>query len=124
VFLLNKNDLHDQWAIPDAEPASLRQNGRWVQPSSARTGEGVEDAFMALPFALPAEAMGDLPAMLAVQLRALIYSERALACLQIDTALTRLGAGGHLKKYALGAVRLGEPATERAFFLEGAVAGG
>jgi hypothetical protein len=23
----------------------LRQNGCWVQPSSARTGEGVEDAF-------------------------------------------------------------------------------
>jgi hypothetical protein len=24
---------------------ALRQNGWWVQPSSARTGEGVEDAF-------------------------------------------------------------------------------
>ena len=45
VFLLNKNDLKDQWAIADAELASLRQNGWWVQPSSARTGQAVEDAF-------------------------------------------------------------------------------
>jgi hypothetical protein len=26
----------------------LRQSGLWVQPSSARTGEGVEDAFKEL----------------------------------------------------------------------------
>ncbi len=45
VLLLNKNDLKEQWAIPDAEIAELRQGGWWVQSSSARTGEGVEDAF-------------------------------------------------------------------------------
>ena len=45
VLLLNKSDLKEQWAISDAEMAGLRQNGWWVEPSSARTGEGVEDAF-------------------------------------------------------------------------------
>ncbi|MFZ2018317.1 MAG: Rab family GTPase [Methyloceanibacter sp.] len=45
VLLLNKSDLKEQWAIGDAEIAGLQQNGLWVQPSSARTGEGVEDAF-------------------------------------------------------------------------------
>ena len=45
VLLLNKSDLKEQWAIGDADVAGLRQNGWWVQPSSARTGEGVEDAF-------------------------------------------------------------------------------
>ena len=44
VLLLNKSDLKEQWAIGDAEVEGLRQNGCWVQPSSARTGEGVEDA--------------------------------------------------------------------------------
>jgi small GTP-binding protein len=48
VLLLNKNDLREQWAIPEAEVEELRQNGWWVQSSSARTGEGVEDAFAAL----------------------------------------------------------------------------
>jgi small GTP-binding protein len=41
----DKSDLKEQWAIGDAEVEGLRQNGLWVQPSSARTGEGVEDAF-------------------------------------------------------------------------------
>jgi small GTP-binding protein len=45
VLLLNKNDLKEQWAVPDAEIADLRQSGCWVQSSSARTGEGVEEAF-------------------------------------------------------------------------------
>ena len=45
VMLLNKNDLKEQWAISDADLAGLRHNGWWVEPSSARTGEGVEDAF-------------------------------------------------------------------------------
>jgi small GTP-binding protein len=48
VMLLNKNDLKEQWAIPDTEIEELRQKGWWVQSSSARTGEGVEDAFEAL----------------------------------------------------------------------------
>jgi small GTP-binding protein len=45
VLLLNKNDLTEQWALGDADITGLRNNGWWVQPSSARTGEGVEDAF-------------------------------------------------------------------------------
>ena len=45
VLLLNKSDLKEQWAVSDADLARLRQNGWWVQPSSAQTGEGVEDAF-------------------------------------------------------------------------------
>jgi small GTP-binding protein len=45
ALLLNKSDLKEQWAIPDSELEDLRQSGWWVRSSSARTGEGVEDAF-------------------------------------------------------------------------------
>jgi signal recognition particle receptor subunit beta len=45
VLLLNKNDLREQWAIRDEEVEDLRTSGWWVQPTSARTGEGVDDAF-------------------------------------------------------------------------------
>jgi small GTP-binding protein len=45
VLLLNKNDLADQWAITDTDIAGLRNDGWWVQPGSARTGAGVEEAF-------------------------------------------------------------------------------
>ena len=48
VLLLNKNDLKEQWAICDEEVKGLRQSGWWVRSSSARTGEGVDDAFRAL----------------------------------------------------------------------------
>jgi hypothetical protein len=48
VLLLNKNDLREQWAIRDAEVEDLRQSGWWVQSTSARTGEGVEDALKVL----------------------------------------------------------------------------
>jgi small GTP-binding protein len=48
VLLLNKNDLQEQWAIGDQEVEDLRRDGWWVRPTSARTGEGVEDAFGAL----------------------------------------------------------------------------
>ena len=48
VLLLNKNDLREEWAIRDAEIEELRTNGWWVQSSSARTGDGVEDAFKTL----------------------------------------------------------------------------
>jgi signal recognition particle receptor subunit beta len=48
VLLLNKSDLKEEWAIGDEDVARLRENGWWVQPSSARTGEGVEDAFQDL----------------------------------------------------------------------------
>ncbi len=45
ALLLNKNDLKDQWAIGGSDLDELRRGGWWVQPSSARTGEGVDDAF-------------------------------------------------------------------------------
>lgn len=48
VLLLNKNDLKEEWAIGDGEVADLEQSGWWVRPTSARTGEGVEDAFKTL----------------------------------------------------------------------------
>jgi class 3 adenylate cyclase len=63
--------------------------------------------------------MEGLPANLAERLRELTYDERAVAYLQVDAALTLVGAGGHLENYGLAAVRLGEPAVEQAFFLEG-----
>jgi small GTP-binding protein len=45
VLLLNKNDLKDQWTVPDAEFSALERDGWWVRTTSARTGEGVEEAF-------------------------------------------------------------------------------
>lgn len=45
ALLLNKHDLKEQWAIGDDAVEKLRQGGWWVRSSSARTGEGVEDAF-------------------------------------------------------------------------------
>ena len=45
VLLLNKSDLKEQWAVRDEEVEELRTNGWWVRSSSARTGDGVEDAF-------------------------------------------------------------------------------
>jgi small GTP-binding protein len=48
VLLLNKSDLQDQWAIGGEQVDELRQAGWSVRSSSARTGEGVEDAFREL----------------------------------------------------------------------------
>lgn len=63
--------------------------------------------------------MEGLPATVAEQLQALTYRERAVAYLQVDAGLTLVGAGGHLEAYGLADLRLGEPAAEQAFFLEG-----
>ena len=63
--------------------------------------------------------MEGLPATVAEQLQAFTYSERAVAYLQLDASLTLIGAGGHLDVYGLTDLRLGEPAAEQAFFLEG-----
>ena len=63
--------------------------------------------------------MEGLPASLAERLQELTYDERAVAYLQVDAALTLIDAGGHLDNYGLAALRLGEPAVEQAFFLEG-----
>jgi class 3 adenylate cyclase len=63
--------------------------------------------------------MESLPASLAERLRELTYNERSVAYLQVDAALLLIGAGGHLENYGLAAIRLGEPAAEQVFFLEG-----
>ena len=63
--------------------------------------------------------MEGLPASLAERLRELTYDERAVAYLQVDGRLTLIGAGGQLENYGLEAMRVGAPAVEQAFFLEG-----
>jgi signal recognition particle receptor subunit beta len=45
ALLVNKHDLSEQWTVADGDLEELRQSGWTVRPSSARTGEGVEDAF-------------------------------------------------------------------------------
>lgn len=45
TLLINKNDLVDHWAIAATELDCLRHKGWSVRTSSARNGEGVEDAF-------------------------------------------------------------------------------
>jgi class 3 adenylate cyclase len=62
-----------------------------------------------------------LPPAVAEQLQAAIYSERAVAYLQIDAGLSLVGAGGNLEAYGLGGVNLGEAAVAQAFFLEGLI---
>ena len=52
VLLLNKHDLLDQWEISDAALAGLRDGGWWARPTSARTGENVEEAFRYLAVSL------------------------------------------------------------------------
>jgi serine phosphatase RsbU (regulator of sigma subunit) len=60
-----------------------------------------------------------LPRSVADVLQSVTYSQRALAYLQIDAQLTLVGAGGDLENYGLGALVLGEQASDQAFFLEG-----
>src|SRR3979411_3213419 len=63
--------------------------------------------------------MFGLPRSVADVLQSVTYSQRALAYLQIDAQLTLVGAGGDLENYGLGALVLGEQASNQAFFLEG-----
>jgi small GTP-binding protein len=48
VLLLNKSDLQEQWALASTDTDELREAGWSVRSSSARSGEGVEDAFREL----------------------------------------------------------------------------
>jgi len=48
IVLLNKVDLREQWEINDAAINELTQKGWPVALTSARTGAGVEDAFLVL----------------------------------------------------------------------------
>jgi small GTP-binding protein len=45
ALLINKNDLADKWVFGASDLEALRQRGWWVRATSARTGDGVEDAF-------------------------------------------------------------------------------
>lgn len=48
VVLLNKRDLQSLWSVSAEHVAALERAGWIVQLTSARSGEGVEDAFQAL----------------------------------------------------------------------------
>ena len=48
VLLLNKSDLAEQWTVTAAELDAMRAAGWSVRRTSAKTGEGVEDAFREL----------------------------------------------------------------------------
>jgi small GTP-binding protein len=45
IVALNKADLKEQWKLTPADTASLVANGFHTLTTSAKTGEGVEDAF-------------------------------------------------------------------------------
>lgn len=48
LLLLNKHDLVEQWTLSDAGLDTLQGDGWVVRPTSARSGEGVEEAFREL----------------------------------------------------------------------------
>lgn len=48
VFLVNKSDLKDDWAVTDERLEELRDAGNAVFVTSAKTGENVDEAIHAL----------------------------------------------------------------------------
>jgi small GTP-binding protein len=48
LFLLNKTDLKEEWEIPEQSLEDLKNAGCTVLRTSAKTGEGVEEAFQEL----------------------------------------------------------------------------
>ena len=48
VVLLNKRDLVDDWRLAEDEVAGLADGGWSIRMTSAKSGEGVEDAFREL----------------------------------------------------------------------------
>lgn len=48
LLLLNKSDLTNSWEIDNREMAALEQKNWDVITTSAKTGQGVDDAFLAL----------------------------------------------------------------------------
>jgi small GTP-binding protein len=48
VIVLNKTDLVDQWKIGDADLEVVRAGGRPIVRASAKTGSGVEEAFLSI----------------------------------------------------------------------------
>src|SRR6202522_2312362 len=48
LFLLNKTDLKEEWDIPEQSLEDLKDAGHVVLRTSAKPGEGVEEAFQTL----------------------------------------------------------------------------
>ena len=48
LFLFNKTDLKENWDIPEQSAEDLTEAGHVVLRTSAKTGEGVEEAFQVL----------------------------------------------------------------------------
>lgn len=48
VFVLNKRDLNDEWSMNAEDLERIRQQSTKVVETSAKTGEGVPDAFSSL----------------------------------------------------------------------------
>lgn len=48
IVLFNKSDLKDLWEIEENEISNLKDNNWMVIETSAKTGEGVEEAFIEL----------------------------------------------------------------------------
>lgn len=48
IFLINKSDLIDEWDIDERENAALVEKGWHIIRTSAKTGAGVEEAFLTL----------------------------------------------------------------------------
>lgn len=46
IFVINKTDLKETWEIEEQEIDALEQEGWRIIRSSAKTGEGVEEAFL------------------------------------------------------------------------------
>ena len=63
--------------------------------------------------------MLELPGNIAASLQAVVYTQRAVAFLQVDEHSRLIAAGGHLGHYGLEGLRTGQPATEQVLFLEG-----
>lgn len=60
VLALNKMDLRTQWEISDKRIGGLISDGWHVQLTSAKTGEGVEDAFAILVRLMMSRFMSDV----------------------------------------------------------------
>ena len=52
ALMVNKADLRDDWAVPDADLDGLILKGWMVFRTSAKTGEGVSDGFIRLATAM------------------------------------------------------------------------
>jgi small GTP-binding protein len=52
VIVLNKTDLSEEWKIGDADLDTVRAGGRPIVRASAKTGAGVEEAFLAIAAAM------------------------------------------------------------------------